>query len=305
MSFTILDYHPPGSAEWLAQRRLGVGSSDAPVLCLGEHFGRTAISLWLEKVHGHAQEENLEMTMGKRMEAVIADMIAAREDWELQTVPTIRSDIEPWRLANLDRVVPSRGNVPLEIKNVRSGKGWGPNGSDEIPLPVYFQVQHQMDVYESPSCFVAALIAGIDLRLYEIGANPRLQQKIEERERAFWACVESRVPPDVTGDDNELLDQFFPPEPGSEREATIGEATLASEYAKACRATRDAGRSQRAADKVKKRLAAELKAAMQCRRLIIPGGGMVDQIAAAGKRAGKFDLKLIGIDLEDEDDDEE
>lgn len=302
MNYETLPYHPPGSDEWKAQRRTGVGSSDAPVLCLGEWFGRSALETWLSKVHGHEPEVNNDMRMGSVMEDTIARIAAEQEGWTIRTIPTIRSVEFPWQLANLDRVITGL-EVPLEIKKARFGRDWG-RGREDVPVGYYFQVQHQMAVFGANRCFLAVLIGGADLRVYEIEARPEIQARIRQVEFGFWTHVLDRTPPPVRSDVGDLLDRYFKPDVGLERTAEAGDpvAALVAKWQAAGHTTLLAGRAQRAADKVKKAAAAELKMAMAGHgRIHLPGGGYVEQTPA--KKAGRFDLKLVGVQLPEEDDD--
>lgn len=299
MNYVELEPFSPGSEEWKQQRRLGVGSSDAPIVCLGEWWGLSPFDLWLDKVHGVEQSMNNSMAMGSIMEDVIARLAAERERWEIAKMPAIRSIADPWRQCNIDRVILNRGRAILEVKKSRNGAGWG-NGAEDIPSGVYIQVQHQLDVYGGAEAFVAVLIAGEDLRTYEIAARPDLQAKIRDAERRFWDLVESREPPPVTTDVGHLLDSMFPPKAGSRvtAEPFSELSVLAAQYAIAAHETKVAGREYRRLDDIKKVRASMLKKAMGASILEIADGRRVEQRTA---KVGRIDLKLFGFDLEDED----
>ena len=306
MNYVELEPFPPGSEKWKQQRRLGVGSSDAPIVCLGEWWGLSPFDLWLDKVHGVEQSANNSMAMGSIMEDVIARLAAEREGWELAKMPAIRSIADPWRQCNIDRVILNRGRAILEVKKSRNGAGWG-HGDEDIPSGVYIQVQHQLDVFGGAEAFVAVLIAGEDLRVYEIAARPDLQAKIRDAERRFWDLVESREPPPVTTDVRARYQEWFPPSP-YDCTARPGEPieAIAEHYAGLSDRAKAAGREYRAADKVKKVAGARLTVAMrQFKKITLADGRAIEQRPVTRKGVTKYDLKLIGFTTEDDDDGEE
>ena len=63
------------SLEWLAWRQKGIGSSDAPVLWFGKHFGTTVEKLWRRKVGlEQKQFDNTAMARGRRLEGRIVSL---------------------------------------------------------------------------------------------------------------------------------------------------------------------------------------------------------------------------------------
>ena len=84
----------------------------------------------------------------------------------------------------------------VEIKTARSSQGWGEPGTNEIPDYYALQVQHQMIVTGFEVADVPVSIAGGSPVLYEVPADPVVQQMIIEACIAFWQRVTEGNPPD-------------------------------------------------------------------------------------------------------------
>lgn len=180
--------------DWLQHRSKGIGGSDAPAIC-GVSPWKSPYQVWLEK-RGEAQhkEDNEPMFWGRTLEPVIRQRYA---DVTGRTV-TIPKDvlIHPkynWMLGSLDGLTDDR---VVEIKTSRSPQGWGEPGTNEIPDVYMIQVQHYMTVTRLSLADVVALIGGSDFRIYEVPADPELQDLIIEKEAAFWKMVQDGTPPD-------------------------------------------------------------------------------------------------------------
>lgn len=184
-------------SDWHDQRKRGIGGSDAPAIC-GVSPWKSPYQVWLEK-RGEAepQEDNEPMFWGRTLEPVIRQRYADVTGRQVMLPNTIlrHPNIE-WMLANVDGI--ADGGRVLEVKTARSPDGWGEPGSAEIPEPYIIQVQHYMVVTHLPVADVAALIGGNDFRIYEVPADPELQQLILDREAAFWEMVMNGTPPDPT-----------------------------------------------------------------------------------------------------------
>lgn len=100
----------------------------------------------------------------------------------------------PYMLASLDGYTDDRRVV--EIKTARSGKGWGEPGSDEIPDIYRAQVEHYLIVTGFEVADVAVSIGGGSPELYEVPADPELQEMIIEACAKFWQQVQTGNPPE-------------------------------------------------------------------------------------------------------------
>lgn len=188
-------------ATWLAERRKGIGGSDAAA-AVGQSMYCTPYELWAEKTGLIAGElpETERMTFGRIMENVIASRYAETHGVRVRRRNTIlRHEQYPWMLANLDRVVEGQ-RVGLECKNVdvfayRAGE-WGEPGSDEIPVEYFLQVTHYLAVTGFDLFHLAVCIGGNRQQTYTIERDEELIEQLIDQEAGFWQCVETNTPPD-------------------------------------------------------------------------------------------------------------
>jgi putative phage-type endonuclease len=205
---------------WLAERRRGVGGSDAaPVLGLSPWS--SPLQIYLNKTGELVgQQETEPMKWGHLLEPVILSEYANRTGRIVRRPDTPNGIVwHPelsWMMTTLDGFTDCRRVV--EAKTARSGDGWGEDGSDEIPDYYIPQVQHEMAVTGLPVADVAVLIGGSDFRIYTVEADPEFQELMIEREASFWKLVEARIPPaPVSAADVALL---FPKDSGRSIEAS-------------------------------------------------------------------------------------
>lgn len=220
--------------QWLAERRTGIGSSDAAAAC-GLSQYRTALDVYCDKLQlVPPQEDNRAMRLGRRMEPVLA------AEYEDQTgaavarpIPMRRHAEHPCLLANLDGL--REGTdwiVEFKTANLRQAKRWGEPGSDEIPDEYMAQVQHQMMVNGSDLADVAVLIAGSDFRIYTVERSDRLVRLMLERELELWDRIQRRDPPSpdyAHPRDQELLKILHAQADGPTVDATADVATAWAE----------------------------------------------------------------------------
>lgn len=194
-----------GSDAWLAERREGIGSSDAPMISRVTRRGGP-LKVYLDKI-GEAPPETpdpgLEFfrKLGHALEPVIAQMFTERTGLVLR-----RRDRPVWEgghrgrpgrhgypmFASFDRVSPE---TIVELKSRRSGKGFGPDGSGLVPPDIEVQTQHQLEVVDERYMFVAVLIGGSDFRIFKITRDPGLLESVIDLEAALWDRVQRRDPP--------------------------------------------------------------------------------------------------------------
>lgn len=188
-------------AAWLAERRTGIGSSDASAIA-GMNPWCSALEVYLTKV-GEVTDDGAgeAAAWGNRLEAVVADHFAESTGFDV-VVPDgmIRSALWPFMTANVDRFLAEPGqegaetyDALLEIKTTGAhmADGWEQGPPDHVLL----QVQHQLAVVDLPRAFVAVLIGGNDYREYEVERDNDLIASLVEIEREFWDLVERRDPP--------------------------------------------------------------------------------------------------------------
>ena len=184
----------PDRETWLAERRTGIGGSDVAAI-LGLSKWSTPLAVYLDKIgEAPAVEDNGPMRWGRYLEPVIRQAYSDETGRNVRVMDMIRHPTREYMLANIDGFTDD-GRL-LEIKTARTAEGWGEVGTDQIPTPYLFQVQHYLEVTGFEFCDVAVLIGGSDFRLYEVGVDPELCRMIVEAEAEFWSRVQRREPPE-------------------------------------------------------------------------------------------------------------
>lgn len=204
-----------GTAEWLALRTQGIGSSDAPVIA-GERG--SVVELWAEKsglVERSVPDESLAelFEWGHRLEPVVADWYADHTGRQLRRAN--RMLVHPqvsWAFASLDRIVVGEKRI-VEIKTTR--RGW--EASEPVPGHVQAQVQHQMWVTGYEVADVAVLTGGSSPKVYEIPRDDAFIADLVFLETEFWGWVTSGTRPPMDGSENarRVLSRLHPANDGS------------------------------------------------------------------------------------------
>lgn len=189
-----------GSEQWHADRRLGIGGSDAAA-ALGLSKWKTPYQLYLEKIgESEPEDESWEMLRGKAMEPALRQHYANEKGHEVITYKTaIVSPKYPWMRYNPDGLTNDR---LVEFKTAAYGHGWGVEDTDEIPQEYLLQVQHGMIVADRPITDVTVSIAGNKPKSFVVEADKELQEIIIEREAQFWENVKTLTPPDAISNDD-------------------------------------------------------------------------------------------------------
>lgn len=182
--------------QWLAERRTGIGSSDAAAVC-GLSPWSNPLGVYLDKTGQLPDwEGNAATAWGTRLEPIIADAYQAETGVTLKPAPLRRHGVYPWMIANVDRVARDR-IVEIKTANFFARDEWGEPGSDEIPEHYLVQVQHQLAVCpEFEWADVAVLIGGQDFRVYCVQRNAAVIDRLTDIEAEFWGRVQNRTPPE-------------------------------------------------------------------------------------------------------------
>lgn len=192
----------PNRESWLAERRTGLGGSDAAAAC-GLSKWKTRYRLWLEKRGLIADTVETEpMRWGTKLEPIVRQEYANRTGRTLITPGTmLRHPKHNVLLANVDGIVDGERRG-YEGKTARSSDGWGDEGTNQIPDDYVCQTQHYMLVTGLPVFDVAVLIGGSDFRIYEVEADREIQEALLERELEFWRMVETGEEPEAESPDD-------------------------------------------------------------------------------------------------------
>ena len=113
---------------------------------------------------------------------------------------TIRSKEEPIFQAHLDgKVVGEPIGVEIKTTSLWMEDKWGEEGTDQIPLPYYYQVQHYLYCTKHlgfEKFIVAVLIGGQKLKIYEVLPDKKFQRDMIADAKVFWYNhVKTKVAP--------------------------------------------------------------------------------------------------------------
>lgn len=218
-------------AEWLAQRRTGIGGSDVAAI-LGLSKFKSPLDVYKDKIGETPDiEQSQAAYWGTKLEDIVAKEFQERTGLKVQRVNKQLSR-EGWMHANIDRAVVNHaisGTVRIqgEAKQAETGRllttdailecktassyiadQWGPSQEEEIvsgkvvsdhKIPIYYetQVQWYLGVTGASVCFVAALLGGQDFRIYLVHRDNEVITALQDQCRAFWfEHVQKQVPPD-------------------------------------------------------------------------------------------------------------
>lgn len=199
--------------EWLRWRKKGIGGSDVSAI-LGINKWTSAIELWLDKTNqkNDPVEVNEVMQWGTILEPVVRDHFAVVTGKIVIEVRAILQHLDhPFMLADVDGVTTDDNGNPaiLEIKTASEYKRdeW----SNGVPTYYQTQVQHYLCVTGVSKAYVAVLIGGNSFRIYEVDADPEVQQMLIAVEKDFWDKVQNMIRPDMDGSDaaKDLLDRIY------------------------------------------------------------------------------------------------
>ncbi len=199
--------------EWLRWRKKGIGGSDVSAI-LGINKWTSTIELWLDKTNqtNNQVEVNEAMQWGTILEPIIRDHFAAVTGKTVMEVEAMLQHPEhPFMLADVDGVTTDDDGNPaiLEIKTASEYKRdeW----SEGVPTYYQTQVQHYLCVTGVPKAYVAVLIGGNTFRIYEVDADPEVQQMLIAVEKNFWNMVVNMIRPDIDASDaaKDLLDRIY------------------------------------------------------------------------------------------------
>jgi putative phage-type endonuclease len=192
------------TAQQRENRKSHIGGSDVPTIFGCNPFA-SAHDLWLEKTGQVPGFEGNDATLiGTHLEPAIKGLYETTRKIKLFK-PT--STFADEATGGLMRVNPDffedkaqRGSKLVESKSnmqARDDDAWGEPGTDEVPLPVMYQVQAQMACTDSELARVARLFGGyrMGFSVYEVRRNNSLIEMIREEVQAFWELVESNTPP--------------------------------------------------------------------------------------------------------------
>lgn len=208
----VIEHEGPSTDQ--PDRRTYLGSADIAAI-VGLHPDRTPLQVYLAKKNGEpepSKELKKLFRRGKLMEPVARSM--AIEDFDLQVIGVNRRFTHPdfpWAKSEIDfeTVTPEGVEINNEVKSVHhSQQGqWGEEGTDEIPIHYWAQVQYALGITNRPRATVWALFGLDDLVQYTVNRDDDVIADFMTAAESFWNdCVLRNVPPPpVNSDDLDFL----------------------------------------------------------------------------------------------------
>lgn len=208
-----------GNAEWLKLRRAGISASEIAAV-LGISPWQSPFSLWWAKAEGWGDEDNAEMSAGRRAEPVIADWFADEHPEYVTKLAGLYASAErSWMLATPDRLVLAHlddgtGPCPadrtcvcywideppvalLECKYLVGGwDGWGEPGTDDVPVHYRAQCLWQADVLDVEQVYLAAW-HGAEFRCYVVRRDEKDLRVMRAAGEEFMARLAAGDPPPI------------------------------------------------------------------------------------------------------------
>lgn len=182
----------------LEQRLNFCTGSDASIICGVSPWGNI-IDLWRQKLRLMEQEDiswKPSIKAGNYLEPVVAQWFSddTGKLCEVDTEFKIHKTI-PFMAGNIDRKITGE-NAILECKTTSRDDNWGADGDNCIPDYYLCQVAHYAAVCDVERAYIAVLIRGTDFRWYTYERNPKLEEIIIAKEKAFWECIKTEAPPE-------------------------------------------------------------------------------------------------------------
>lgn len=183
------------------ERLNGIGASDTSII-MGFSSYKTPYELYLEKtglVSLDDDEMNEQQYWGHRLERIILDEFAAKNDVELTFPGKIHHPKYDFMFATLDGFCPSLQAV-VEAKNSNAfmAKTWDSAKEDGIPPQYIVQIAKQVMCAQVKLGFCAVLIGGAGYKQFTYHQDLQLEEMIVEADMAFWDCVQMRIEPNFT-----------------------------------------------------------------------------------------------------------
>jgi putative phage-type endonuclease len=211
-------------AQWLEERRTGIGGSDiAPILGLSKY--RTALEVYKEKIGELSPDEEANADrkrLGHRLQLPIIEEYCEAQSARIVEYepPMIRHPDLPFLIGNLDAVVQNEfadeWNVDAKSVHFRLADHWGESGTDDIPDDAFYQghaynflspkTRHKTDF--------AVLVGGEwPPRVYSVPRDDEFVALLIPTLEKFWWHVTNReeVPPDFAHETTlELMKRLYP-----------------------------------------------------------------------------------------------
>lgn len=194
-----MDTRDMSHGEWLAERRKGIGGSDAAAI-LGLNAYCSPFDVYADKLGLKPEiQDNEAMRQGRDLESYVAARFTEQTGKKLRRKNAILQHPEyPWMLANVDRMVIGE-SAGFEAKTTSIlNKTDFKNG--EYPDNYYVQCMHYMAVTGLPKWYLGVLVLNKGFHVFEILRDEGEIDALIQAEKTFWEeHVLKEIPPAFDG----------------------------------------------------------------------------------------------------------
>jgi putative phage-type endonuclease len=194
------------------ERRKYLGSSDIAALFVDEQGAsldpfKTATDVWASKVFELEPDKTSKaQDRGNRYESALIEFASQELGVEIETNPEKLGFISFGEgkeifACNLDGFTKTKPHEIIEAKTTGLTGEWGEPGTDDVPLRVNLQVQHQMLCTGFQKAHIAVLLGkwGLTEEMYLVERNEEIINAIIARGTQFWNdFVLTKTPPPAT-----------------------------------------------------------------------------------------------------------
>jgi len=176
-------------ALWHAERRKGIGGSDATILMSGD--AHAILDLWLVKT-GQKEPDDLSWVLpvqiGVVTEALNLAWLAHVTGWNIEAgVPALVHPEHYFMRCNLD------GRAPDHIVEAKHVNAFA--NVEEVAQKYMAQLHHNMAVAGKTKAALTIFKGTQEHHWFEVPLDEWYLADLIDRERKFWDCVESNTPP--------------------------------------------------------------------------------------------------------------
>lgn len=195
---TMLPIGDMSRSDWLAERRKGIGGSDASAI-IGLNRFETPYTVYLDKLGLLQEKEESEaMRQGRDLEDYVARRFMEDTNKKVQKCNyMIKNPKYPWAIADIDRRVVGE-NAGLECKTTATLDLKQFRGV-EFPEKYYVQCVHYLAVTGADRWYLAVLVFGKEFHIYTLERDDAEIAALMDAESDFWKQVETQTPPDISG----------------------------------------------------------------------------------------------------------
>lgn len=216
---------------FLERRASGIGATDSPKILGLSRYG-SSLSVYNDKVlreeHG---VQSLPAWLGNKLQATVGELYTSATGQALRADNRHhRHRTHDWMVCHLDYRAKGRPDLLIECKTRAYMAGWGEDGSAEIPVDVWVQVQHEMAVTDASEAHVAVLFGHHTFRVYVIKRDDVFIAKLIEKLESWWVMhYLARVPPLPSGADvdTDQMKRDFPDNDDTLKAATPEQSEVA------------------------------------------------------------------------------